>query len=174
MVDMLEQGEGFPGVLRWLERLKSEGVVSDYAITGAVAASIWGEATATQDLDVAVLVGPGSHSPLDPLRPILDWLRENGYELDGEHVIVNGVPVQLLPSWHPVVDEAIKSAVELPYDEASEDSPKMRLITATHLVATWRTPGAQTARRAERAAMLKEAGAVDDTLLGELVKRYGL
>jgi hypothetical protein len=43
---------------------------------------------------------------------------------------------------------------------------------------TWSPHGALLARkpprRAERAAMLKDAGAVDDTLLGELVKRYGL
>jgi hypothetical protein len=50
----------------------------------------------------------------------------------------------------------------------------MRLLTPTYLVASWRLPGAQSARRAERAERLRTAGLVDETLLAELVARYGL
>ncbi len=60
--------------------------------------------------------------------------------------MVHGVPVQLLPSWHPVVEEAIHNAVNVPYD-TSEGAPMMRLISPTYLVASWRLPGAPTLRR---------------------------
>ena len=75
--------DSFASVLRWLDGLVTSGVVEDYAITGAVAASIWDEATATQDLDVAVIIPEGEHSPLDPRRPLLEWLDAHGYEFDG-------------------------------------------------------------------------------------------
>ena len=170
---MVEESPSFAGVLRWLDGLKQGGVITDYAITGAVAASIWGEAVATQDLDVAVILAQGAHSPLDPLRAVLDWAAQHGYPLQGEHIVVHGVPVQLLPSWHPVVEEAIHNAVNVPYD-TSEGAPMMRLINPTYLVASWRIPGANTATRAERAARLKDAGLLDETLLADLVARFSL
>ena len=168
--------QSFATVLRWLDGLVTAGVVEDYAITGAVAASIWDEATATQDLDVAVIVMEGVHSALDPLRPILEWLDAQGYRFDGEHVVVSGVPIQLLPAWHPLIADAIRSAVDIPYGEPVEGEPpvRMRLLTPTYLVASWRLPGAHSARRAERAQRLHDAGAVDEVLLAELVARYGL
>ncbi|AMY08717.1 hypothetical protein LuPra_01921 [Luteitalea pratensis] len=165
--------ESFAGVLRWLDGLTSAGVIEDYAITGAVASSIWDEATATQDLDVAVIVAESDHSPLDPLRPILAWLEAQGYQFDGEHVIVCGVPIQLLPAWHPLIAEAVRAAVDIPYGEA--DPPvSMRLMAPTYLVASWRLPGAASTRRLERAQRLRAAGLVDETLLAELVARYDL
>ena len=168
--------ESFASVLRWLDGLITAGVVEDYAITGAVAASIWDEATATQDLDVAVIVAAGAHSTLDPLRPILAWLDAQGYGFDGEHVVVSGVPIQLLPAWHPLIADAIRAAVDIPYGEPVEGEPpvKMRLLTPTYLVASWRLPGAHSALRAERAQRLRDAGVVDDALLAELVARSGL
>ena len=170
---MVEESPSFAGVLRWLDGLKQGGVIADYAIIGAVAASIWGEAVATQDLDVAVLIEQGAHSPLDPLRPLLDWAEEHGYPLEGEHIVVHGVPVQLLPAWHPVMEEAIHNAVNVPYD-TSDGAPMMRLISPTYLVASWRISGANTATRAERAARLRDAGLLDETLLADLVTRFGL
>ena len=170
---MVEESPSFAGVLRWLDGLKRDRVITDYAITGAVAASIWGEAVATQDLDVAVIIEPGVHSPLDPLRPILNWAAEHGFALQGEHIVVQGVPVQLLPSWHPLVEEAIEHAVDVPYD-TTDDAPMMRLMSPTYLVASWRIPGANTATRAERAARLRDAGLLDEALLADLVTRYRL
>lgn len=167
--------DSFASILRWLDGVVSAGVIEDYAITGAVAASIWDEATATQDLDVAVIVAQGGHSALDPLRPVLAWLDEQGYQFEGEHVVVSGVPVQLLPAWHPLIEDAIRAAVDIPYrGDGIEPGARMRLVAPTYLVASWRLPGAQSARRAERAQRLRDAGVVDEALLAELMARYGL
>lgn len=73
-----------------------------------------------------------------------------------------GVPVQLLPSWHPVVEKAIHSAVNVPYD-TSEGAPMMRLISPTYLVASWRIPGANTATGAERAGPSFSVGSLNST-----------
>jgi hypothetical protein len=85
----------FRDVLLLLSRLKAEGVIHDYAISGAVAVSLWAEPVATQDLDVIVTVAGDAH-PLDPLRPLLDWFEQHGYASEGEHVLIAGVPVQFL------------------------------------------------------------------------------
>ncbi len=159
----------FADVLRLLNRLKEEGVVSDYAIAGAMAAAFWDEATATQDLDVAVtfLNDPSS---LDPLRPIFDRLPAAQYPRSGEHIVIAGVPVQFMPAWTSLVSEAVAHAVDLPYDT---DSVTLRVMTPTYLTAIWQhDAGAATPRRKERVARFREAGLLDEALLEQLLSRH--
>ncbi|MDO8681666.1 MAG: hypothetical protein Q7R30_24415 [Acidobacteriota bacterium] len=161
----------FRDVLLLLSRLKSDGVIHDYAIGGAVAVSLWAEPVATQDLDVIVTIAGDAH-PLDPLRPLLDWFNQHGQRFEGEHVLIAGVPVQFLLAWSSLVQEAVATASETVYDPADSESPTIRLIQPTYLVAMWQTDqGADTPRRRERAARLREAGLVDEALLTELVSR---
>ncbi len=141
----------FHDVLRLLNRLKLDGVIQDYAIGGAVAVSLWAEPVATQDLDVIVTIAGAAH-PLDPLRPLFDWFAERGMILDGEHVMISGVPVQFLVAWSPLVAKAVATAAETSYDPTEPESPTIRLIQPTYLVAMWQTDkGADTPRRRERA-----------------------
>jgi len=161
----------FRDVLLLLSRLKAEGVIHDYAIGGAVAVSLWTEPVATQDLDVIVTIAGDAH-PLDPLRPLLDWFDQHGQAFEGEHILIAGVPVQFLVAWSPLVREAVATAAETVYDPADPQSPTIRLIRPTYLVAMWQADqGADTPRRRERAAHLREAGLVDETLLTELLSR---
>ena len=164
----------FRDVLLLLSRLKAEGVIHDYAIGGAVAVSLWAEPVATQDLDVIVTLAADAH-PLDPLRPLLEWFGEHGYRFEGEHILIAGVPVQFLAAWSPLVREAVATAAETAYDPTESQSPTIRLVRPTCLIAMWQTDrGADTPRRRERAAHLREAGLVDDTLLTELLSRTKL
>lgn len=161
----------FRDVLLLLSRLKTEGVIHDYAIGGAVAVSLWTEPVATQDLDVIVTIAGDPH-PLDPLRPLLDWFNQQGHAFEGEHVFIAGVPVQFLVAWSPLVREAVAAAADAVYDPADPQSPTIRLIQPTYLVAMWQSDqGADTSHRRERAARLREAGLVDDALLAELLSR---
>jgi hypothetical protein len=161
----------FRDVLLTLNRLKTEGVLRDYAIGGAVAVGLWTEPVATQDLDVIVTIGGDTH-PLDPLRPVLDWFRRHDYVMHGEHIIVAGVPVQFLVAWSRLVEEAVATAEETAYDPSEPDSPAVRLITPTYLVAMWQADtAADSPRRRERAARLREAGLVDETLLRTLLSK---
>lgn len=161
----------FRDVLLTLGRLKADGVIHDYAVGGAVAVSLWVEPVATQDLDVIVIIAGDTH-PLDPLRPVFDWLNHHRHAFDGEHVLIAGVPVQFLAAWSPLVREAVTSAADAVYDPADPESPIIRLIRPTYLVAMWQADqGADTPRRRERAAQLHEAGLVDNALLAELLSR---
>jgi diadenosine tetraphosphatase ApaH/serine/threonine PP2A family protein phosphatase len=161
----------FRDVLILLSRLRAEGVIHDYAVGGAVAVSLWAEPVATQDLDVIVTIAGDAH-PLDPLRPLLEWFDRHGQAFEGEHVVIAGVPVQFLVAWSPLVREAVATAAETAYDPSDPNSPTIRLIQPTYLVAMWQTDrGADTPRRRERMARLREAGLVDDALLTELLSR---
>ncbi len=164
--------ESFSDALAVLARMKAEGVVDEYAVGGAMAVSFWTEPIATQDLDVVVTVAGHTHS-LDPLRGVFDWLKVQGFRLDGEHVIIAGVPVQFLVAWNSLVTEAVAQARSVPYDPQNPDTPLLRLIAPTYLVAMWQLDkSADTARRRERAAMLREAGLVDENLLAALRSNY--
>lgn len=161
----------FRDVLLLLSRLKAEGVIHDYAIGGAVAVGLWTEPVATQDLDVIVTIAGDAH-PLDPLRPLLDWFNQQGQAFVGEHVLIAGVPVQFLVAWSPLVLDAVATAEEAVYDPTDPQSPTIRLIQPTYLVAMWQADqGADSPRRRERAAHLREAGLVDDTLLTALLSK---
>lgn len=162
----------FADVLRLLNRLKAEGVITDYAIAGAMAAAFWDEATATQDLDVAMTF-PTEPSSLDPLRPIFDRLPGTEYPRSGEHIIIAGVPVQFIPAWSPLVSEAVAQAVEVPYDTVHSPGVTLRVMTPTHLTAIWQADtGAATPRRKERMARFREAGLIDEELLKQLLSRH--
>lgn len=163
----------FADVLRTLDAMRADGVIQQYAITGAVALSMWAEPVGTDDLDVAVIVSGEPH-PLDPLRSVFEWLRVKGFRFQGEHVEIGGVPVQFLTDDPVLLREAIEAAVEIPYDETLQPPVMMRLVTPTYLAALWLLPSANTPVRRERTARLREASLIDDDLLGQLRERHRL
>lgn len=149
--------------------MKEDGVVHDYAIAGAMAANFWDEAVATQDLDVVVVL-PAQPSPLDPLRPIFDYLPDASYPRQGEHIEIAGVPVQFLPAWRALVARAVRDAHEGLYDPDDPGGPRLRIMTPTYLAAIWQSDaGALTPRRRERIARFREAGLLDEAQLSELL-----
>lgn len=86
----------FAAALAAIERLKSDGIVSDYAIGGAMALVFWTEPIPTFDIDVFVVLA--SKSELVSLAPVYEWARRNGYREEAEHIIIAGLPVQVIPA----------------------------------------------------------------------------
>lgn len=157
----------FSDAIRTLEAMRADGVISDYALGGAIAFVIWDEPIATQDLDVVIIV-PGETHWLDPLRPVLDWLAAAGIALEGEHAMIAGVPVQFLPAWHPLIAEGVREAATVPYDGTT-----IRVLRPAYLAASWTIdPAADTFRRRERTARLIEAGHVTREEIDALVTRF--
>src|SRR5438046_2154351 len=127
----------FADALRALSRIKAEGVVDDYAIAGAMALLFWAEPVPTYDLDVLAFL-PDSGTPLVSGDP-------------EEHLIIEGVPTQIVPSPSPLADEAIQSAETLDYEGVP-----VRVVRPEYLIALYLAPGAGTRKRRERAAALLE------------------
>ena len=158
----------FSDVIAAIIDLKTSGRIADYAIAGAIAQTFWDEAIPTFDLDVLVLLGP-RESVLVSLEPIYQWAKQRGYSKEAEHVVISGVPVQFLPAFNELAEEAVVNAKILPFNGLP-----MRVVAPEYLIALWLQPPANTHARRERAAKLRESVALDEALLADLVARYDL
>lgn len=95
--------------LEKLAELQQLGVFSKYAIGGGIAHFYYIEAGTTYDLDVMITLNVGT-SGLVSLSPLYEWAKRFGYEVSQEHIIIDGIPVQFLPAYNPIVSEAIEHA----------------------------------------------------------------
>jgi hypothetical protein len=102
--------------LRVLNQLEADGVIRKYAIGGAMGMLFHAEPLLTYDLDVFVFLAESS-SVLISLEPIYSVLRSMGWKEDKEHVVIAGMPVQFIPAYNALVNEAVEQAVEVHYKE---------------------------------------------------------
>ena len=149
-----------------LNELEKQGVISRYVIAGGVAALFYMEPVLTYDLDVFCIL-PAVNSDIVQLSPIYEWLKGRGYESQAEHVMVEGVPVQFIPAYNELVEEAVKAAKDVKYEGESTRVPR-----AEHLIAIMLDTGRPKDR--ERIAMMLDEADIDTRLLEEVVERYGL
>ncbi len=159
---------GFARVLALLNEMKKAAAIDEYAVAGAMAIVFWAEPVPTYDLDVLVWM-PSSPGPIVTLRSIYQWLAGRGYQPDAEHVLIEGLPVQFLPAHNALADEAVRTAATLEYEGV-----EVRVVRPEYLIALYLEPGAQTARRRERAELLAESSTLDAELLDDLLRRYEL
>jgi len=158
----------FADALRALNAIKADGVIEDYAIAGAMALVFWTEPVPTWDLDVLVFLPP-TPGTLVSLDAIYRWTTAHSYPVQQEHVIVEGVPTQFLPSPGRLGDEAIQTAATLDYEGVPT-----RVVLPEYLVALYLQPEARTAKRRERAAMLLEWKGLNREKLDAILERHGL
>jgi len=143
-----------------------DGVIERYAIGGAVGALFYIEPINTNDLDIFFHVKDSSVG-LDILAPLYKYLSGLGYKVKGEAIEIEGWPVQFLPIFNPLLEEAVEQAKEVRFQRA-----KTRVMRAEHLVAIM----LQTGRLKDQAriAQFIEHDAVDQKLLIDILERYGL
>jgi hypothetical protein len=152
--------------LEVLNELEKEGVFSRYAIGGAMAATFYVEPLLTFDLDVFVLLQPIAGG-LISLAPIYEALRVRGYKEERETVLIQGVPVQFLPAYNALIEEALTQAREIEYEGVPT-----RVVRAEHLVAICLQTGRDKDR--QRVRLLREQGGLDAAYLADLIRRYNL
>jgi len=152
--------------LQVLNRLEREGVLTRYALGGAMAATFYVEPLLTFDLDVFITL-PETAGRLLTLSPLYEALRVRGYREEGECVNVEGVPVQFLPAHNALLAEALAEANETFY----ETTP-IRVFRAEHLLAIALQTGRQKDR--ERVRVLVEEGTFDLHYLHAVLVRHDL
>ena len=152
--------------LKVLNELEKRGLIDRYAIGGGVAALFYTEPILTYDLDVFVFL-PASDNPLLTLSPLYDYLRSRGYREHKEHVLVEGIPVQFIPAYNPLIEEAVKEAKEVKYKQV-----KTKVLRAEHLLAIMLQTG-RPKDKARMASFLEEAK-MNQKELTQIVKRHGL
>ena len=151
--------------LQILNVLEREGVLSRYAIGGAMGATFYVEPVLTFDLDIFVIL-PQTADGLLTLKPLYEALRARSYTEEGECVNIEGIPVQFLPAYNDLLVEALAEARETVYDQTPT-----RVLRAEHLAAI----AAQTGRDKDRqrARLLLEQAALDNNYLASVLARHG-
>ena len=152
--------------LEILNELERTGVLSRYAIGGAMGATFYVEPLLTFDLDVFVVL-PQAAGGLVTLAPLYEALRRRGYAEEGECVNIEGVPVQFLPAYNALLEEALREARGTAY----EDTPT-HVLRAEHLVAICLQTGRDKDR--ERVRIFREQAELDLKYPTEVLQRHGL
>ena len=152
--------------LETLLKLRDEGLLARFAIGGAIAASYYIEAVVTEDLDVFGFLTP-SPSGLPFLGPLYERLVQLGGKVHNEHVVIGAWPVQILPAYTPLVEEAVMEAQERMFEGI-----RVPVVSAEHLCAI----ALQTGRAKDYARVhaFFEAGVVDAPALHRLIERHAL
>ena len=152
--------------LNVLNALEREGILGCYAIAGAMGATFYTEPVLTFDLDVIVVL-PQTTSGLLTSTPLYEALRTRGYMEEGECVDIEGVPVQFLPAYNALLEEALKEARDSLYQQTPT-----RVLRPEHLVAV----AVQTGRDKDRlrVRLLRDQAAMDHSYLQKVLGRHGL
>ena len=152
--------------LEVLNELERAGVIRRYAIGGAVGAIFYMEPFLTYDLDVFVVLSETTGGLLT-LAPLYEVLKRRGYAEEDECVSIEGVPVQFLPAYNALVEEALAEARDTLYERTPT-----RVLRAEHLAVIM----VQTGRDKDRqrfSTFLMEAE-MDAEYLQDVVRRHGL
>lgn len=154
-------------VIAELNRTRGAGLISNYAIGGAVAAEAYIASSSTEDIDVFVIFAHTDEASLAPLGPIWADLVDHGATPEGGHLVIGSWPVQLLPASGPLLDEAIQNAVDKDFG-----SVVGRVMTAEYLVAIAISVGRQ--KDYMRVVEFVRRQAVDMNVLRQLLARHNL
>jgi hypothetical protein len=152
--------------LKVINQMVKRGVIERYAIGGAIAAIYYLEPFETSDLDVFVQINIEG-SAMAILAPIYEYLRASGYKAQAEFINIEGVPVQFLPSYSPLIDEAIEKAEPVKFERV-----QTRVVRPEHLVAIMIDTGRP--KDYLRINMFLEQGAVKISKLKPVLKRHDL
>ena len=153
-------------VVAELNWLKSQGVVADYAICGAIAADIYIEPRSTLDVDVFVILkNPGA---IDDMGTVWSALVSRGATWDGPYLQIGGWPVQLLGQGTLLEQEAIVNSVDHPFGKETG-----RVMTAHHLAAI-ALAVSRPEKDISRIASLLRSKQMDRAALMDLIVRFNL
>ena len=161
----LVHNELVKATLEIINQMQADGVISHYAIGGAVGATFYLEPAATLDVDVfATLPMSGG---LVTLTPIYAYLKARGGIEQDEYIVLDGWPVQFLPPANELEKEAVEKSVEIILEGV-----KTRVMTAEHLTAI----ALRTGRAKDQIRVLQfvEQNAVDREKLQGILERHGL
>ena len=115
--------------LETLLTLQKEALLQRFAIGGAIAASFYLEAVATEDLDIFAFISP-QPSGFVLFTPLYERIKALGGRVHNEHIVIGGWPVQILPAFNPLIEEAVLNAPLQRYEEID-----VAVISASYLAA---------------------------------------
>lgn len=107
--------QGFPEqveeAVRIANDMKAKGVIGTYAIGGAMAVNFYTEPTVTKDIDFFVFL-PEPEGKVITMQPLYAYFRERGYPIGDVWVYIGRVPIQFIPTYDGLTEEALREAVD--------------------------------------------------------------
>jgi len=152
--------------LKVLNQMVKDGVIEEYAIGGAIAAVYYLEPFDTADLDIFIQVNT-TGSDLLILAPIYEYLIRQGYKAKDEFIYIEGIPVQFLPVFNPLTEEAVTKAETIKFARVTT-----RIMRPEHLVAIMLNTGRL--KDYLRISMFLEQGTLDMRSLNTVLRRHDL
>lgn len=112
-----------------INKMQNEGLYSSYAIGGGIAALFYIEPITTFDLDIFIIL-PESTKKIISRAPIYSWLKQEGYKPDKEQVMIEGIPVQLIPTYNDLIKDGVLNASKRKYGKVTT-----RVLIPEYLIA---------------------------------------
>lgn len=154
-------------IISYLNEMKEQDLISDYAIGGATALIYYSEAVKTEDIDIFIVL-TNQTGVLVNLSSIYSFLDSKGVSTDREYIIINNIPVQFLVPYNLLVEEALKESVEVEFDGTKVKLPKLEYLLAIMV---------QTGRGKDKARLedlLPKKSLYDEKLFKDLINKFEL
>ncbi len=151
-------------VLRAANELVAARLIEDWALGGALAAIYYVEPFTTYDADIFFI--PTDKGLTAGLPAIYAHLQAQGWQVEREHLLVRGFPVQFLAA-SGLTEEAVREAERIEYEGVPA-----KIFRAEHLVAIAASVGRQK-DKARIEQMLQQAD-LDKTKLENILQRHKL
>jgi hypothetical protein len=153
--------------LKVINELKKNGLIDDYAVGGGIAAIFYIEPVLTYDLDLFIILHKKANGKkLIELSPIFEYLKHKGYIWKGEHIIIEGIPVQFIPADN-LEQEAVKNANETIYHGI-----KTKVLTPEYLIAILLRAGRQ--KDIDKINKMTTQAKIQKKLLKAILEKYNL
>lgn len=151
-------------VLRAANGLVAAGLIDDWALGGALAAIYYVEPFTTYDAGIFFI--PKDKGLTAGLPAIYTHLQAQGWQVDHEHLLVRGFPVQFLAA-SGLTEEAVREAEPIDYEGVPA-----KVFSAEHIVAIAASVGrAKDKARIEQ--MLQQAD-LEQSRLENILQRHNL
>ncbi len=115
IVSVKNKGYRVKNTIKVLNEMRNKGIIVDYAIGGGIATLFYIEAFLTYDLDIFIIPKGEDKKGIIDISDMYDFLIKKGYKWEGEHIIIEGIPVQFIVA-NELEEEAIKNAKEIKFE----------------------------------------------------------
>ena len=151
-------------ILRAANGLVTANLIEDWALGGALAAIYYVEPFATYDADIFFI--PADKGLTAGIPAIYAHLQAQGWQVEGEHLLLRGFPVQFLVA-HGLTEEAVREAERIDYEGVPT-----KVLRAEHIVAIAVSVG-RPKDKARIEQMLQQSG-LNKSQLEKILQRHKL
>ncbi len=153
-------------VIKAINRMVEKGLIDDYAIGGGIAAMFYIEPFLTYDVDIFILIEQGKKGRIILLSPVYNYLNGRGYPWKGEHIIIEGIPVQFIPA-DELETEAVRNARKILFKGIAT-----KIVKPEYLIAILLKAGRK--KDLHKIEKILEEAKVDRKKLKEILAKYDL